>query len=375
MKNMKIGILTLNTHNNYGNRLQNYALKKVLLKYADVVDTIWFEKNNCLLSKKIWNAKNIIKYILNWKDIRSYLNKYYISDCIREYNIKTFSDEYIPIKYDFCIKKSLNEEYDYFIIGSDQVWNPNLWGYSNNEKDFFLNFADSNKRIAYAASFGIEKVPSNKEDLFKNGLNNMKAISVREQEGAKIVKELINKDVPVVIDPTMLLTQDEWHNMAKKPNWYNGEKYILTYFLGKSFKYKNLNNIILKLSKEKGWKVYNLLDRDSFDMYVSTVEEFIYLIEHAELICADSFHATVFSILMKRPFLVVNCNNNEKNDMSSRIYTLLSLFKLNDRFLTIENDRNLSVEDIFKMDYSKIDEILNIERKKAIAYIKTSLNL
>lgn len=375
MKNMKIGILTLNTHNNYGNRLQNYALKKVLLKYADVVDTIWFEKNNCLLSKKIWNAKNIIKYILNWKDIRSYLNKYYISDCIREYNIKTFSDKYIPIKYDFCIKKSLNEEYDYFIIGSDQVWNPNLWGYSNNEKDFFLNFADSNKRIAYAASFGIEKVPSNKEDLFKNGLNNMKAISVREQEGAKIVKELINKDVPVVIDPTMLLTQDEWHNMAKKPNWYNGEKYILTYFLGKSFKYKNLNNIILKLSKEKGWKVYNLLDRDSFDMYVSTVEEFIYLIEHAELICADSFHATVFSILMKRPFLVVNCNNNEKNDMSSRIYTLLSLFKLNDRFLTIENDRNLSVENIFKMDYSKIDEILNRERKKAIAYIKTSLNL
>lgn len=372
---MKIGILTLNTHNNYGNRLQNYALKEVLLKYADVVDTIWFEKNNCLLSKKIWNAKNIIKYILNWKDIRSYLNKYYISDCIREYNIKTFSDKYIPIKYDFCIKKSLNEEYDYFIIGSDQVWNPNLWGYSNNEKDFFLNFADSNKRIAYAASFGIEKVPSNKEDLFKNGLNNMKAISVREQEGAKIVKELINKDVPVVIDPTMLLTQDEWHNMAEKPDWYNGEKYILTYFLGKSFKYKNLNNIILKLSKEKGWKVYNLLDRDSFDMYVSTVEEFIYLIEHAELICADSFHATVFSILMKRPFLVVNCNNNEKNDMSSRIYTLLSLFKLNDRFLTIENDRNLSVEDIFKMDYSKIDEILNIERKKAIAYIKTSLNL
>ena len=248
MKNMKIGILTLNTHNNYGNRLQNYALKKVLLKYADVVDTIWFEKNNCLLSKKIWNAKNIIKYILNWKDIRSYLNKYYISDCIREYNIKTFSDEYIPIKYDFCIKKSLNEEYDYFIIGSDQVWNPNLWGYSNNEKDFFLNFADSNKRIAYAASFGIEKVPSNKEDLFKNGLNNMKAISVREQEGAKIVKELINKDVPVVIDPTMLLTQDEWHNMAKKPNWYNGEKYILTYFLGKSFKYKNLNIEIIIFS-------------------------------------------------------------------------------------------------------------------------------
>ncbi|WP_304153462.1 polysaccharide pyruvyl transferase family protein [Megamonas hypermegale] len=372
---MKIGILTLNTHNNYGNRLQNYALRKVLLNYADVVDTIWFEKNNYLPDKKIWNIKNIAKYILNWKDSRMYLNKYYIRDCIREYNIKTFSDKYIPIKYDFCIKEDLNNKYDYFIVGSDQVWNPNLWGFSNNDKDFFLNFADKNKRIAYAASFGIEKIPEEKVNLFKDGLKSMKAISVREKEGMKIVKNLINRDVSIVVDPTMLLGKKDWHDIGEKPGWYNGEKYILTYFLGKANKYENLNSIISSLSREKGWKVYNLLDKNSFNTYVSTVEEFIYLIEHAELICADSFHATVCSILMERPFLVVNCNNNEKNNMSSRLFTLLSLFGFEDRFLTVENDKNLSIDDIFEINYSKVNNILNRERKKAISYIETSLEI
>lgn len=372
---MKIAILTLNTHNNYGNRLQNYALRKILLNYADTVDTIWFERDNYLPKQKIFSKKNIIKYILNWKGYKKYFNNFYITDCIREYNIRKFSDEYIPIKYDFGISENLNKEYDYFIVGSDQVWNPNLWNFSNDDRNFFLNFADRKKRIAYAASFGINKIPLDKEDLFKNGLSNMNAISVREQEGAKMVKDLINKDVPVVIDPTMLLNQQEWRNISKKPNWYNGEKYILTYFLGKASKYKNLNNIILNLLKEKGWKVYNLLDKNSFKIYTSTVEEFIYLIEHAELICADSFHATVFSILMKRPFLVVNCNNSEKNDMSSRLYTLLSLFELNDRFLTKETDKDLSMDNIFKIDYTKVDKILNKEKEKAISYVKASLNL
>ena len=201
---MKIAILTLNTHNNYGNRLQNYALRKILLNYADIVDTIWFEKNNYLPEQKIWCAKNIIKYILNWKDAKKYLNKYYIADCIRQYNIKTFSDKYIPIRYDFCIKKNLNKEYDYFIIGSDQVWNPNLWGFSTNNSDFFLDFADKNKRIAYAASFGIKEIPKDKERFFKTSLENMQMISVREKEGKKIVKDLINKDVSVVLDPTKI---------------------------------------------------------------------------------------------------------------------------------------------------------------------------
>ena len=94
---MKIAILTLNTHNNYGNRLQNYALQEVLRKYADVVDTIWYEEDTYILNRKIWNNKLALKYILNWKDSKEYIRKYYIYECIREYNIKKFSDRYLSI--------------------------------------------------------------------------------------------------------------------------------------------------------------------------------------------------------------------------------------------------------------------------------------
>ena len=151
--------------------------------------------------------------------------------------------------------------------------------------------------------------------------------------------------------------------------------YILTYFLGKSNKYNNLNKIINDLSSHKNWKVYNLLDKDSFKTYVTTVEEFIYLIEHAQLICADSFHATVFSILMNKPFLVVNCNNSSKNDMSSRIYTLLKLFNMENRFLTKERDSFLTINNIFDVDFSNVEKILEKERIYAIEYLKKALNL
>ena len=370
---MKIAILTLNTHNNYGNRLQNYALKEILLNYAEVVDTIWFERNNYIVDEQLGSKKNIIKYILNWKGFRTNTKKYYITTCIREYNIKSFSDRYIPIKYDFCIKPNLNDEYDYFIIGSDQVWNPNLWNGSNNNRDFFLNFAIKQKRIAYAASFGIDEIPEKEKSLFIEGLKDMNSISVREHAGAKIIKNLIGKEVPVVIDPTMLLSKEHWHSIAKKPNWYNGEKYIITYFLGQASKYKNLDNIIQRLSKEKGLKVYNLLDKNDFNLYTIKVEEFIYLIENAELVCADSFHATVFSILMNTPFLVVNCNNNKDNDMSSRLKTLLSLFDFDDRYLTGKRDETLSLNEIFDVDFSNVESILFEEKKRAIDYLEKAL--
>lgn len=147
---------------------------------------------------------------------------------------------------------------------------------------------------------------------------------MREQEGANTVKQFTGRDVPVVVDPTMLLTPDEWRKVSRQPAWYRGEDYILTYFLG-----NRPNAAIQQVANKSGLPSVNLLDEDVYEHYVTGVDEFIWAIEHASLIYTDSFHGTVFSILFQRPFVVCNRVGEEAvGKMSSRIDTLLSYFGL-----------------------------------------------
>lgn len=368
---LKILIVTINDNNNYGNRLQNYALQKYLFNKFNIkqVDTIWYDPQYMYTSKKnIFDWRVWIKYLINWKSEREYLKNEFLKDNIRMYNIGKFTKK-INTKLDFKIKDNLDKEYDYFITGSDQVWNPNFWSkrydYANIR---FLKFAPKEKRIAYAASIAIPEIPKDKEQFFKDSLNEMKAISMREKAGAELVKNLTGREVPVVVDPTILLSKEEWQKIELKPEWYNGEKYILTYFLG------NLSPVIEKIAKKNNWKIYNLMDKDNFDLYTSRVEEFVYLIDHAQLIATDSFHACVFSILMGTPFLVVNRQQKGMADMTSRIDTLLELFGYHDRYI-VNGKCELSDKEILNMDFSNVKAIQEREIKRSTAYMKKALNL
>lgn len=366
---MRVAIITLPGHFNYGNRLQNYALQKFISNYAEIVETLWYENSylpeikNGKFDKTY--LKNVLKFILNWKGIRK-KEKDYGRNCIRQYNIKKFSDKYIDIKYDYKIDEKLNNIYDYFIVGSDQIWSLNRdYSYIR-----FLRFTDKNKRIAYAPSFGVSKIPNNGIDKnrLKQFLKEIKLISIRETAGAKIIHDLIGKDVPVLVDPTILLSKEKWQKIEMIPKWYNGEKYILTYFLG------NPSPIIKNIAKKNNWKIYNLMDSNILDLYVSRVEEFVYLIEHAQLMCTDSFHGTVFSILMNTPFLVVNRQEKGMPDMTSRIDTLLDLFGYQDRYI-VNGECKLSEDEILHMDFSNVKIIQEREIRRSTEYMKKALNL
>lgn len=364
---MKVAIITINDNNNYGNRLQNYALQSFLKKYINNVDTIWYDEKTRFKLKDIINLKSIIKFIFNRNDYRDYLKENYIEECIKTYNIKKFTQKYIDIKFYRDLKK-ISSEYDYFIVGSDQVWNPNFWIKSSNYANIrFLKFVPPKKRIAYAASIAIPFISKDKEAFFKDSLNEMKTISMREKAGAKLVKKLIDKNVIVVVDPTILLSKESWQRVELCPEWYKNEKYILTYFLGPSLAVKNI-------AKKNNWKVYDLMDINNLDIYSSRVEEFIYLIEHAELVVTDSFHACVFSILMNTPFLVINRQNKGWADMTSRIDTLLELFGYQDRYI-INGKCSLSDEEILHMDFTNVESIQKQEIERSTVYIKKALNL
>lgn len=366
---MKIGIITINCYYNYGNRLQNYALQKFLekkIKYCKV-ETIWYTKDNFKLNEDILSLDNLRRYIFNRHGYRDYINnKTLLFDIIREYNIKKFSDRYINTVFDYCIKNDLNDKYDYFIVGSDQVWNPAYLDLQNE----FLQFADYDKRIAYAASFGIDKISDSKKMFIKNALEGIKYISVREDMASEIIKGLTGQKVAVVPDPTLLLEKSDWEDISKKPAWYKNDGYILMFFLGTVP--KAVREKIFKIAKDYNLKVVNLMDSMNIDYYCSTPEEFLFLIKNCNLMCTDSFHGTVFSIIMQVPFITCSREGAGMN-MDSRINTILNKFNLIDRKVSQEN--NYEINNPFNICYDNINNILNIERQKGEMFLLQALKI
>lgn len=359
----KIGIITLTGYINYGNILQNYALQTFLYKLSkeNIATTLWFENTDLKIYKKFLLK---LSYISNGKGFGNFINKLiHFSKAVRDYNFKNFHNKYITSIHEKNIV-GLNNKYDYFVAGSDQIWNP-YWLKNSTE---FLQFADRNKRVAYAASFGVSEIKSDKIEIVRKGLEGIDYISVREQAGAKIVKNLTGKDVIVVVDPTLLLLADDWEKIMERPAWYDDEKYILVYFLGNLP--DKVSDDIKILSKKYKLKIIDLMDEKN-NYYCSPPSEFLYLIKNCSLMYTDSFHGTVFSILNKKPF--VTCSKEGGMNMDSRIDTLLSMFNLQNRKISKEN--NYEIANPMEIEYPDIEAILNRERQRSKEFLCKALNI
>lgn len=368
---MKIGIITITDGQNYGNRLQNYALQSTLEKLGVESETIYRKTFRDEQSLKIC-AKNIIKTFLG----RYNPYPYYI----RKKKFNEFNKRYIKFSnYSIGFNKApkdLKRDYDYFVCGSDQVWNPLIPIVIDDIENGFAQFADYNQRIAYAASFGIKEIPEEFKSQFKKLLNGMKYISVREESGVNIVKNLIGKEVKHVLDPTLLLLKEEWLKVSEKPKWFNGKPFILTYFLGKPD--TALSKYIMTIAKEKKLEIIDLSieflsskEISNKDYFSVSPSEFIWLINSCSLMLTDSFHGSVFSVIFNKPFRVFNRKSVEKgNNMGTRIETLFKVFELN-------NYGNLKeeIDEVFKHNYKRYNEVIKIEQEKSIKYLKASLSI
>ena len=359
---MKAGIVTIKDDTNYGNKLQNYAVQVFLQKNNIKSKTIKNVPNtNNKESNKInYNRKRLKNFIYS---IRVNI-KLKLKRNIRWKKFKKFSKNINFSKRVFNINnKSIINKYDYFIAGSDQIWNPNFGRLSDFD---LLSFAKPQQRIAFSASFGISELPENCKEKAKNELQKFKAISVREEAGKKIVEELTGReDVQVLIDPTMLLTQEEWDKVSKKPEQLEGnKKYILNYFLGKLSDKRKKE--IEKIAKENDCEIINILDKNS-PFYQTGPSEFLYLEKNAFLICTDSFHSAVFAILYKKPFIVFDREDTNVK-MNSRLDTLLKKFKLEDRWF-----KNEIKEEQLKIDYEEAYRILEEGRNKVGIFFKNAI--
>lgn len=364
MGNKRIAKLTLDGYFNYGNLLQNYALQQVLLRYGESVENIWHDKQDTFLPSswwKNWSWKDLVKYLLNWKGYRANFRSGQVGwEMVRQGKLKDWCDRYVHERYGVKDLHNIADEYDFFVVGSDQVWNP----YIADLQDNFLSFAPKEKRISYAASISTPEIPAEWMEQFKTGINGMHAIDVREQAGADLIEKLTGRKAEVHFDPTMLLTPEEWRTVSRQPTWYHGQDYILTYFLGKR------PEAVEQVAQETGLPVVNLLDENVYEHYVTGVDEFIWAIEHAKLLYTDSFHGTVFSILFRTPFVICNrVGDATMEKMGSRIDTLLGYFGLEERRGTKANAYRIE-NPLASPDWSRIEPVLEKERKRSADYFE-----
>lgn len=386
----KVGIISLYEGQNFGNKLQNYAVEQIVKEYG--FDPVTF-KYELVRKKRIDNPSLIQK--LSPQYISAYIknqlsNEFGIKNTavsitkqvayvkknaklidnskkLRVEKYQNFDDDFLNfssyiIPYDEKNTSWTNDFY-MFLAGSDQVWNPY---YSFVGPNNFLCFVGKEKRAAIAPSFGVSEIPDQRKSDYKKWLSDFKYLSVREQKGASIIQELTGKDPVVIADPTLLIDNALWNEMSIKPSFQLPQKYLLTYFLGD--KTKKYYHFIRKYAKRNDLEIVDLVDVTKPEYFSCDPAEFIYCIKNANFICTDSFHATVFSILNKREFVVFD-RIEGKRSMSSRIVTLLDSFGLeNRRFNYIK-----SVENVDKTNYQHLEDNLNLLRRAAKDYLDNVL--
>ena len=342
---MKVAICTLYGNVNFGNKLQNYALQETLMKLG-IEQVITFKSDDRRIITKI---KEITKMLnkKNRKFIKFNKNINYAKKII-DYN-----------------NPKIEEKIDAIIYGSDQIWNTQFEG----KYRFFIGDLDIPiKKIAYAASFGTNSIDEEYVDKYKKSLGEFYKISVREIQGKKIIKNMINKDTEVVLDPTLLLSREEWQKIEKKIPIKLPKRYVLNCFLGESTNEKL--DFISKCAKENDCEIINILDKN--DKYYSETgpSEFLSLIDNSYAIFTDSFHATVFSIIFEKPFLSFQRTQKNLKSMNSRIDTLLHKFKLQNNIYNSNKDNRR----FMNIDYDNVKKILNKEKNKSLAYLKKSIS-
>lgn len=370
---MKIAILTLYPQHNYGGILQAYALQTVLERMGNSVTVIVQEHKNAMKSWKapLFLGKRILRNVLGKKTPLFIEWKIQKEAPIMWKHTIGFVNQYIHL-CPYKNFKSINEnDFDAFIVGSDQVWRPTYL--HNKPEEAFLNFTDGWNiiRLAYAASFGVDawEYSSKQTRECSRLAKKFDGIAVREDSGVTLCHKYLGVDAKNVIDPTMLLTVEDYLNLVKKHKTHVIEGDLMTYILDDTDKKEKL---VERVAHEKGLKPF-LARSKSSDMASSIenriqppVEQWLRSFIDSKFVITDSFHGTVFSIIFRKQFIAVG---NKQRGMS-RFISLLNMFNLQDRLVNVDDCHIPQTE----IDYDKVYTILNRLKGDALEFLYKGLN-
>ena len=382
----KVGIVTL-YHNNYnfGGLLQAYALPKVIKEHfgieAEQIDYIPAEQKTKIKPNN--DKKSVLQYL--YQLVYNFgivffgtIGKKNLYQ--RKQAFDSFMDEILhsEIAYDQnTISKSL-DQYRLFICGGDQIWND--YKEKQNIKVYTLQFVPSHvKKIAYAPSMAILETTSDFNQIMRTGLNELNSVSVREKKSVSLLELLTNKKINIVVDPVLLMTENEWECVARVPQ--KKDKYILCYLLGDSEEYREaVKKFARKMNKPiltfphiflNVVRKCDLFFGDIHD-YTSGPREFLGLIRNAEFVITDSFHACVFSMIFETSFVVFERNKiGEKGNMNSRIYDFLEEYHLENQLVS---EKELAdMKDIPGIDFTYAHKHWEKRREESLKYLENAL--
>ena len=354
---MKIQIATLHFYNNFGSVLQAYALKNVLeknflctvdlLSYRPQIKEITYFDDEYLLEKYREKERKFLKFREK---------KLGISEPPKEMTIQELMDK--------------GHNYDAYITGSDIIWGKE---FSALDPVYFLKYGDRNKpKIAYAASVILENNKQTENDeIFRKYVPELTAVGMRETSSVSTIQKFTKVKVTDVLDPTLLLTFDEYNKIAVENESMKGRPYLLSYFLTHDPATVDYTNLI---AKKLGLRVVHyfadypkcIFDSDAKCFAFAGPEEFIGYVKNATCIFTNSFHGTCFSIIYRKPFYTYMANRG----MLSRVRDTIERLGLEERYFTDFRDLKKVT---LSIDYSEMELFLQKWQKKSFSFLQRAL--
>lgn len=377
----KIGIITILNVNNYGAELQAFALNHKLgqLGYnSEIINYLYYKHPDYIWEKnsrpivKISFINNLKGIILRWIDKfntithpqNSKLRKLRFDEFHKK-NTKTSK----PIK-SFSALYHSKFDYDTYIVGSDQVWNPNT---RTSIEPYFLAFAPKDKnRISYASSFGVGSLLPEYHPAYKACFEHLSHISCREKAGVEIIKVVTGKQATHVLDPTLLMSKNEWESILTP--YQSKEPYILMYILTYS---PYITELAMDIQKKTGYKIirvcFNSINIEKKPDILNIVDagpaEFLGLYANASFVITNSFHGSIFSLIFEKEFLTITPKNKSNN---SRQVGLLKMVDLENRI--VQEGSTITDINYEPIDYHNINKIIEREKGKSLAFLVDSIN-
>lgn len=362
-----IGIITIHKINNYGSVFQAYALQKVCEDMGYKVEIIDYKFPNIYHQNnsyaKVVDAQPQEPRGIKLLFANALFNQHRgIADFVQKYHHLSSSIYNNPDDL-----KSNPPQYDIYMTGSDQLWNPR---HCNGDPAFMLHFTpDESLKISYAASIGANDIPKDLHPLYKELLSRYKYISVRETSGVDVIRNVTGKNATTVLDPTLLVDKNEWNKIAT-PKRLIKKKYILCYFLNYSFNaFPYVDELANYMQRQTGYEIVRVarpphklkFNHTTYKVGASP-EEFLALVRDAEIVLTTSFHGTAFAVNFGKPLISIV---EDRNASDSRQVSLLDSLCLKQQVLSISDDFPTLETAIYDVDSEqKSLEALRYESKQ-----------
>lgn len=370
----KVGIMTWFRYQNYGTALQATALANVIRNMGYEPVEIDYKPRGINDASQFDISTTFTKGITF---LKNHLNSpYQSSGKIQLYNSYLSSNLSVTIPCNTESElQSLNQMFDAFVCGSDQIWTP-----AGFDEKYFLSFVDNpEKMVAYAPSIGLNEIKNPiVAQKMKALIGRFKYLSIREQQGAELIQKLYNKKAEVVLDPTLLVSPQEWEKIEKQADYKNNsmpERYIICYFLGDYSRYmekvKAISNVLgipyfvipqFKLQAHK---------KDAIPFEAGPAE-FLRLWSHATYAITDSFHGLAFSLNYNIPFTVFKrFKDQDSLNQNSRIFNILRITGMENRLV---DEKNFIPDgSLLDCDFHKSNEVLAAQKEGSIKYLRNAL--